>query len=239
MTSDPLSREQIVRVAIELLDADGVDGLSMRRLAGRIGSGATSIYWYVRSKDELTALAADAAFGEIELPDPARVGWRTAAGRMAHGLRATILRHPWLPQVIAAHPAFGPMTARHAEHAFAVFQEAGFAGTDLDWATNALFAFVYGTALGEATTTNLRERLRRDGVDEEQYINELIDKHRAAAAPFPRLRERYEASTRADQDSARDRSFEFGLRTVLDGLEARLVPAPGPPGGLAAEPGSP
>ncbi|MFD9962361.1 TetR/AcrR family transcriptional regulator C-terminal domain-containing protein [Amycolatopsis sp. NPDC058986] len=236
MTSDPLNREQIVRVAIELLDADGVDGLSMRRLAGRIGSGATSIYWYVRSKDELTTLAADAAFGEIELPDPARVGWRPAASTMARGLRATILRHPWLPQVIAARPAFGPMTARHAEHAFTVFQTAGFADAHLDWATNALFAFVYGTALGEATTTHLREKLRQAGVDEEQYLNELIDRQRAAAAPFPRVRERYEAAARADRDSARDRSFEFGLSTVLDGLEARLTPAPE---GLAAEPGSP
>ncbi|GAA4547261.1 TetR/AcrR family transcriptional regulator [Amycolatopsis samaneae] len=205
MTSDPLSREQIVRVAVELLDAEGVDGLSMRRLAGRIGAGATSLYWYVRSKEELVALAADAVFGEVGLPDPGREGWRAAAGTMARGLRATVLRHPWLPLVAASQPVVGPATARYTDHAFAVFRAAGFTGADLVRASNALVALVYGTTLSEATTNQ--------GAPPRE---EPPDPAGETAIPSPRLRDRSDGA-------ARDPSFEFGLRTVLDGLEARLT----------------
>jgi DNA-binding transcriptional regulator YbjK len=86
MPRDPLTREQIVRAAIQLLDADGVEGLSMRRLGDRLGAAATAVYWHVKSKDDLVMPAGDAVWGEIELPNPAAVGWRTAATSMAHGL---------------------------------------------------------------------------------------------------------------------------------------------------------
>src|SRR5579872_5659660 len=98
MTRDMLSREQIVRAAIDLLDAEGLDGLSMRSLGTRLGSAATAVYWHVESKANLIALAADRVWGEVSLPDLAVTEWRTAAEEMATGLHAMLTSHPWMVQ---------------------------------------------------------------------------------------------------------------------------------------------
>src|SRR5438105_244966 len=79
MPRDTLTRGQIVNAAIDLLDADGLEGLNMRALGQRLGSAATAVYWHVGSKDNLIALAADEVWSEIARPDPAVVGWRAAA----------------------------------------------------------------------------------------------------------------------------------------------------------------
>src|SRR5690242_3117266 len=79
-----LSREQIVHAAVELLDEKGLDGLSMRRLGSRLAAGATSLYWYVATKDDLLELALDEVMGEIEIPDTDAADWRTAASAVAH-----------------------------------------------------------------------------------------------------------------------------------------------------------
>src|ERR687893_1971585 len=74
-----LSREQIVRAAIEILDAEGAAGLSMRRLGTRLGSGATSLYWHVAHKDELLELAVDEVLGEVYVPEAGDTPWRVGA----------------------------------------------------------------------------------------------------------------------------------------------------------------
>src|SRR5215475_920818 len=86
MPRDTLTRDQIVRAAIDLLDAEGLEGLNMRSLGKHLGSAATAVYWHVGSKDDLIALAADRAWHEIALPDLDTTGWRTAATQMATGL---------------------------------------------------------------------------------------------------------------------------------------------------------
>ncbi len=232
MTADSpnreMNRERIVRAAIELLDAEGVEGLSMRRLGRRLGSGATSSYWYVGSKDELVALAAEYLVGDLALPDPGDVGWRAAAAAMAHDLRAMILRHPWLAPIFGSQPTYGPRIARYENHALAVYEAAGFAGADLGRAADTVAAFVLGMTLGEAA---LKARLCRGGVNAAADASDLIAAVRQTVAPFPRLRDRYDAMAYdavagADLEVVREQSFEFGLQTVLDGLAARLAGAP-------------
>src|ERR1051326_5287798 len=98
MTRDTLTREQIVNVATELLDADGLEGLNLRELGRRLGSAATAVYWHGGSKDNLIALAGDRAWNEIALPDLTTTDWRTAASAMATDLYAMLGRHPWLLQ---------------------------------------------------------------------------------------------------------------------------------------------
>src|SRR5215813_9588524 len=83
-----LSRDQIVRASVELLDAEGLAGFSMRRPGAKLGAGATSLYWHVTNKNGLLELAVDAVMGEIEIPDPDEVGWRTALRGYAEGLRS-------------------------------------------------------------------------------------------------------------------------------------------------------
>src|SRR5437762_9856716 len=79
MPRNTLTREQIVSAAIDLLDAEGLEGLNMRALGQRLGSAATAVYWHVGSKDNLIALAADQVWSEIARPDPDTAGWRAAA----------------------------------------------------------------------------------------------------------------------------------------------------------------
>src|SRR5205814_9239906 len=93
---DTLTREQIVSAAIDLLDAEGLEGLNMRALGQRLGSAATAVYWHVGSKDNLIALAADQVWSEIARPDPDTAGWRAAAAALAPGLCAAPPPHPGL-----------------------------------------------------------------------------------------------------------------------------------------------
>lgn len=219
MPRDTLTREQIVHAAVELLDADGIDGLSMRQLGARLGSAATAVYWHVKSKDNLVVLAADAVWAEITLPDPDAVGWRAAAATMATDLYATVLRHPWLMPAMSTHLIYGPGKARHDDHALAVYETAGFTGTAADEAATVVFTFVLGMALGATSETAWRARIRRGGGNEEEQVQDVIEQVTEIARGFPRLRVRAESWPGDESGSP----LEFGLHTILDGLEARLV----------------
>lgn len=227
MPRDTLTREKIVGAAIDLLDSDGLEGLNIRALGSRLGSAATAIYWHVGSKDNLIALAADQTWNEIALPeladlaDLAAGGWREAATAMATGLHAMLTRHPWLMQAFGSFLVFGPGKARHDDHLLAVYEAAGFSGAQADQAAATVFTFVLGNALGTAASASLTRRLSRGGGNAQELLAEHMAQATAIAARFPRLAARIEAAT--DYGSAPEGSFEFGLRAILDGLQARLL----------------
>jgi len=224
MPRDTLTSERIIQAAVELLDAEGLEGLNMRALGQRLGSAATAVYWHVGSKDNLIALAADQAWHEIELPDLTGTDWRTAATQMATDLRAMLTRHPWLVQAFGSYVVYGPGKARHDDHSLALFEAAGFTGAQVDQATTALFTFVLGNALGAAAAGSLTRRLNRDGGDAEELIRDSMAKAHEVAEQFPRLRARLTTAS-AGYAAAPDNSFEFGLQAILDGLQAQLVAA--------------
>ncbi len=219
MPRNALTREQILTAAITLLDAEGLEGLSMRALGQRLGSAATAVYWHVGSKDNLIALAGDQLWHEIALPDPDGVGWRTAATIMANDLYAMLTRHPWLLQAFGSLLMFGPGKARHDDHLLAIYETAGFAGPAADQAAAAVFTFVLGNALGPAATASLTRKLRREGSSAEQTIGNAKAEAREIAAQFPRLRARLDTHS-ADYGAAPDNTFQIGLQAILDGLEA-------------------
>jgi AcrR family transcriptional regulator len=222
MTRDTLTRERIVRTAIELLDAEGLEGLNMRSLGERLGSAATAVYWHVKSKDNLVMLAGDEVWHEIDLPDLGVVDWRTAAVTMAKDLHAMFVRHPWLVQAFGTYLFHGPGKARHDDHGIAVYELAGFVGAAADQALAVVFMFVLGSALGEASGASLRRRLRREGHNADELIRDTMEQQIKIAMQFPRLRTRVEAADDADYYSAPDKSFEFGLEAIFDGLERQL-----------------
>lgn len=225
MRSDTLTREQIVLAAIELLDAEGLEGLNMRALGKRLGSAATAMYWHVESKDELIRSAGDVVWNEIELPDLETVDWRAAATSMATDLYAMVIRHPWLMQAFGSYVMYGPGKARHDDHSVAVFERAGFTGIGIDQAMATVFTFVLGNALGPAAAAAFRRKLRRVGPDGDALMREIMASAREIASRYPHLRARLEGPS-TDYSSAAEGSFEFGLRAVLDGLEARLRAGP-------------
>jgi AcrR family transcriptional regulator len=220
---DTLTKPQIIRTAIELLDAEGLEGLNMRDLGDRLGSAATAVYWHVQSKDRLVRLAGDEVWNEIALPDPRAGEWRAAATKMAKGLYAMLTRHPWLVQAFGTHPVYGPGKARYDDHSIAVYETAGFLGAELEQALAAVFMFVLGSALGEAAEARLRRRLSREGVDAEERIQQTVARASEIAMRFPRLRARIKSGVPGAYGAAPKRSFELGLEAIFDGLEARLA----------------
>ncbi|MEU6714459.1 TetR/AcrR family transcriptional regulator C-terminal domain-containing protein [Nonomuraea sp. NPDC046802] len=236
MPRDTLTRDQIVRAAVAVLDAEGVDGLNMRRLGAQLGTAATAVYWHVKSKDDLVVLAADHVWTEIELPDPAQVGWRAAAKGLAGGAHAMVSRHFWLITTMTTHLVHGPGKARYDDHCLGVFETAGFSGPDADQAAATVLMYVIGAAQGEAGELAWRAKLRRAGADGEQRLRETLDQIVETAQQFPRLRARAMPSAEAVTALPDECTFEFGLNIILDGLAARLASATG---NDRSRPGSP
>jgi AcrR family transcriptional regulator len=223
MPRDTLTGEQIVRTAIELLDAEGLEGLNMRSLGARLDSAATAVYWHVKSKDDLLVLAGDEVWHEIELPDLSTADWRTAVTTMANNLHAMLTRHPWLLQAFGSHLFYGEGKARHDDHSLAVFEMAGFRGAEAAQAMTTVFIFVLGFALGESATVSLKRRLSRDGGNAEELLRDTVAKASEIAMQFPRLRAILETAPDIEYAAAPAKSFELGLQTILDGLELQLA----------------
>jgi AcrR family transcriptional regulator len=91
-----LSRSQIVQVALLIADEEGLEAVSMRRLARELQSGAMSLYHYFQSRDELLDLMGDTVAAELLIPDAVPEDWREALRTIAHRSRAAFQRHPWL-----------------------------------------------------------------------------------------------------------------------------------------------
>ncbi|MFD8733923.1 TetR/AcrR family transcriptional regulator [Streptomyces sp. NPDC059618] len=223
MPRDTLTADRIVRAAIELLDDEGLDGLNMRSLAQRLGSAATAVYWHIKNKDDLVRLASDAVWDEVELPALDTGDWRTAAAAHATGVYAMLTRHPWLVQAFGSHLLYGPGQARHNDFVLAVYEKAGFAPADADRAAATTLAFVLGSTLGPAAQVSLNRRLSRSGEGAEQAMADAMASATETARRFPRLRERLGTTAATEYAGAPDDSFAFGLRSVLDGFEARLA----------------
>jgi AcrR family transcriptional regulator len=221
MRSDTLTRNQIVRAAIDLLDAEGLDGLNMRVLGQRLGAAATAVYWHLGSKDDLVALAGDQVWSEIALPDLTASEWRTAATVLATELYALLTRHSWLLQAFGSFVVYGPGKARYADHSLALFEAAGFTGAQAEQAATAVFAYVLGNALGPGAATTMTRKLCRTGGHADERLRESMAKARAIAAQFPRLRVRLDTAAAAYAASP-EHSFEFGLQAILDGLASQL-----------------
>ncbi|MEU2389637.1 TetR/AcrR family transcriptional regulator C-terminal domain-containing protein [Streptomyces sp. NPDC007369] len=221
MARETLTKEQIIRTAIELLDEEGLEGLNMRSLGKRLGAAATAVYWHVKNKDDLVLLVGDQVWDEIELPDLDAVDWRTAATRMALSLHAMLTRHPWLVQAFGYYLFYGPRKARHDDHTLAVFEAAGFSGPAADRAAASVFTYVLGNALGASATASLSRKISRDGRDPEEVLQETMAKAAEAASGLPRLQSRLDTLA-AEYNEAPEDTFAFGLESLLNGLEDRI-----------------
>ncbi|WP_078851177.1 TetR/AcrR family transcriptional regulator [Streptomyces sp. NRRL S-237] len=193
-----LSRAQIVAAAVRLLDAEGIEELSMRKLGTGMGAAATSLYRHVTGKDELIELVLDEVYGELEVPGAASAAeWRDAVCRGGHELRAMALRHPWVASVIGrVGPArLGPNLMRVSERMLALFRTGGFPADEAEPAMRAVISYVVGATTGEAAHLSL---LARGGRSEQEWLE----------GRNPR--------------KLREENFDYGLQRVLDGLETRL-----------------
>jgi AcrR family transcriptional regulator len=119
-----LTRQQVVTAAVELADRDGIESISMRRLAQALGVEAMSLYTHVRNKEDLLDAIADTVIGLI--PVEAGADWRASLREMALGARGVMLRHPWAPRVIETRDNPGPAAVAYINAELGVLREAGF-----------------------------------------------------------------------------------------------------------------
>jgi AcrR family transcriptional regulator len=230
-----LSRDEIVRAAITVADAEGPDAISMRRIARELNSGAMSLYWHISSKEELLDLIVDAVQGEMETPEPSG-DVRADLRAIARNTRSALLRHRWVMPFMAGRPPMGPMTLRNADRSLAVF-----AGLKLDKATamNILMTvatYVMGAVLREQQEVRGDQDRQRQiaGLSEAEFkevLDGYVDRVRRSGH-YPHLMQMIDEGVDPDAPETRDERFEFGLDCLLDGIAARLSGARSPSGGM-------
>jgi AcrR family transcriptional regulator len=210
----PLTRDQIVRAAMELADESGLDSVSIRRIAARLDAGATTLYWHVKNKDDLYELMFDAAYGELEFPEPSG-DWRTDLRLCAMRTHKILNEHPWLV-LLGIQPAMGPNIRR-----FAVFANDVLGPLGLDRrARIEIIAIVNNYLLGFGHRRTAWEGLReRVGLTDEQWHTRLERYLEQVQASNPELAADIEVRLHLSSEE----SFELGLDCTLDGIAARFL----------------
>jgi AcrR family transcriptional regulator len=224
-----LTLERIVGAAIEIADAEGLGALSMRRIASALQVGAMSLYRYVPGKDELIDLMVDHVNGEG--PDLDETGtWREQLEAACRGEWAHYHRHPWLLRVPQGRPLLGPNSLRVTEATLRILDGTGLDGRELIDSVVTTSSFVAGLA---RTSLEASQAASDTGVSDEEwweaqrpYLDEVLD-----GMQNPMLGKVADAG---GFEGPQERSFEFGLQVVLDGLES-LITARQQGGGAARD----
>lgn len=221
-----LSVDRIVAAAIELADAEGLAALSMRKVADRLGVGTMSLYTYVPGKAELLDVMLDAVLAEEARPDGAAGSWRAGLERRAREDWALFHRHPWVLQITPGRSLLGPNETDLFEATLRVVDGIGLGGTEMVLVVNLVADYTRGAA---QTAVGAAKAEQRTGVSDEEWWKArepLFDKY-FDPDRFPTVT-RVAAQGGFEQPAgdggyieawARE-SFEFGLRRLLDGLEA-------------------
>lgn len=203
----PLSRDRILRAAIRLADRQGIDALSMRRLATALRVEAMSLYNHVANKDELLDGMVDLVVGEITLPVLGG-DWKATMRARAHSALAVMTAHPWAPMLIVARITVGPNRLRYIDATLGALRESGLSWAETDRAWNTIDNYIFGYTLQQQNFP----------VSPEEYAT-------AAASYLPMLpAETYpymhDLSARV-ADGSHDGlpDFAFGLELILDGLD--------------------
>jgi AcrR family transcriptional regulator len=225
-----LSREQIIRTAIELADADGPEAISMRRIAAQLGVGAMTLYGYVADRDALLAYMINDVAAEMELPARPSGSWRTDLELVARGFRHICRRHPWLPAQLGTLPfLIAPRLLDPAEFVLAALE---LQAVDLQTAgavLRLLNNYVVGTTLREAADSP-----GADGPAGYQSAMATFLRQLAASGRYP-LMSRLGLTVLQGTVLTADQSFDVGLQCLLDGVSALVdqdtrsrPPRPGP-----------
>jgi len=211
-----LSLDRIVEAAVAIADADGIAGLSMARLAERLGSAPMSLYRHVSNKDELLVFMMDAAPGPPpELPTG---DWRAALEAWARALRAVYYAHPWILQVSAGRPPLEPGQLAWLDRGLAGFATTQLSERDRFEAVMTVLNYVRGEAQITAILLRGSPGEGADPIGAQQEYGDLIARF-VRPERFPALATAADAGIFAGTGDAEE-SFEWGLSRILDGLES-------------------
>ena len=205
----PLSRDRVLRAAVDLADREGINALSMRKLGQEVGVEAMSLYNHVRNKEELLNGMIDIVFGEIDLP-AADAEWSAAMRQRAISARQALKRHPWAIGLMESRAQPGPATLRHHDSVLRNLRTAGFSVELAAHAYSVLDSYIYGFTLNELTLPfdNSPEKvaevagniMREMPAGEYPYLTEMAVEHA--------MKPGYDYGD----------EFEFGLALILEGI---------------------
>jgi AcrR family transcriptional regulator len=205
----PLSKERVLGAAVALADAQGVEGLSMRKLAQELGVVPMALYKHVANKDELLDAMVDVVVGEID-PPAGGTDWKTAMRRRVLSARGALLRHPWASRVMESRASPTPAVLAYMDSMIGMFRAGGFSIDLTHHAMHAMGSRLLGFS--------------QELFDETADVGPGMDAEtlRELAGTFPHITELVVAITH-DQASVVgvgcDDQFEFALDLMLDGLE--------------------
>jgi AcrR family transcriptional regulator len=213
-----LSQDRIVRVAIQLADSEGLDALSMRAIAARLGASTMSIYRYVASKDDLVLLMADAAFGEAPPATRPAGGWRGPVTEAVRTLWTLHRRHPWLAHLSPlSRPLPLPRLLAHGERILAALAGAGLEPVRAFDVEILLYSYVQGLA---ANIEREAHAQATTGLSDEEWLHRQGPAMGAivTSGEYPAYASLFSSFGTAGYDLDLDRLFDQGLALLLDGL---------------------
>jgi TetR/AcrR family transcriptional regulator, tetracycline repressor protein len=219
----PLTRREVVDEALAFVDAEGVDALTMRKLADRLGVYPTAVYWHTGSKAALLAAVCERAFAEMRLP-PADAGrWQDWLRAMARSARATLHAHPNIVPVMSSQLQVTTSSFPLAENVLAVLEGAGFHGEQLTDAYNTVIGCVFGFLFGElsAEPPEADRNWARDFRRRLESVDPTVAPTLAANLPIVAgnaFMLRWESGRHRPMQSG----FEMALDVLVAGLEAVL-----------------
>jgi AcrR family transcriptional regulator len=203
-TRTPLSRSRIAQAALAIVDREGLEALSMRRLGAELGVEGMAIYRHFPNKAAVLTGVVEVLLAELVIPPPSEVPWQLVFRELSHAYRALLLRHPHAIPLLAALPLSDHAAARAAGAVMAQLRAAGFDAQSALKTLATITSYVIGVAQWEVGTAPFRAKGARDTFalppDADPYLVELL----------PQL---------AADDC--DETFEFGLNVIVRGLETR------------------
>jgi AcrR family transcriptional regulator len=215
----PLSEDAIVDAALAIVRAEGLDAVTMRRVATELDTGPASLYVYIRGRDELRNAMLDRVGSLIELeePDPAR--WREQVHALLDRTLAALEDHPGIASVAVANPPSSPRVLRFAENLLGLLLAGGVTAPDAALACDSLPLLTTATALET-------DAWRAQGNTRETDVADVADRLFAAFTSLPP--DAFPLLTRYSRELIvrdGDERFHFAVDTFLDGLVARAARA--------------
>ncbi|GAB3764049.1 TetR/AcrR family transcriptional regulator C-terminal domain-containing protein [Microlunatus parietis] len=205
---EPLNRARVITAAVELADAEGEAGLTMRAIAGRLGVEAMSLYNHIGGREDLLDGMVDAVFDEIELP-AAGTDWKQAMRERARSAREVLRRHPWAVGLLDSRSTPGPATLRHHDAVLGALRGGGFSVSMAAHAFSLIDSYLYGFVLQESSLPF------SDRAELDQVAGGILADQPADA--YPHLTELITDYALRPEYSYAD-EFEFGLTLILDAL---------------------
>lgn len=206
----PLSRERVLRAGVALADEEGIEQLSMRRLAQPLGVEAMSLYHHVANKDDLLAGMLDIVFGEMELP--AEEGdWKAALRRTAISAHHVLLRHEWACGLLMQPTGPSPARLRWMNSVLGRLRHAGFSADMTHHAYHALDSHIVGFTLWVLPYLKVAR-------EQPELVQDFIS--RVSVDDLPHLAEHI--GVHMSDRPGETGEFDFGLELILDGLDREL-----------------